>query len=777
MLTFSHIRSKTRSSSPLEELQRQSKMAGPLFLQNLLAYSTSVVAVAFIGHLDDPSLLSSAVLANSLFNVSGYSVVQGLSAGMETLCGQAYGGRSYKALGLWLQRALLITWLMCLPISLLWTHAEPLLLAVGQKPSIAAGAARYLWCILPTLFMGAVVECLKRYLLAQQVVLPGMVITMVTSCLCPLYNWLLIFKLQLGLTGAAYAFVLSQATSCLLLIGYTAWRDAAMAAAGDPQATWSRPSMAVFAGWGMYLSYGVPACLMICMEWWCYEVLILLAGVTSNAEVAVGVMGLCLQISASAYMASMAYSSSVNTRIGNELGAGNAATARLAFIIGVAAVILVQACMILGLFFGARQVLALLTNNEEVEGLARQVFPILLPTFIGDGVNAVAAATLRGAGRQGLGAAINAVGYWCFGVPLSALFGLKLGMGVRGFWLGLLCTTYSMSAVQLLIIGRFNWPREVERAAALLASHEDEAEDPLSGCFVAFHSSSSKLKLWQVAKSSPKTTAAGLLDVEGTLLHCTDGSGNVQTLSVSSAVDLLPPAACEDTAAAEHLSEASWCSAVQQLHASTADRDLSTTQQHWGLTKAVVDTRGGRLVQLDWYLKVHEPMQQHLPSEELAVKFLAKFPDVFRLEKRPPAIGSTPATFLGLQPHAAQALLAGKRCQQLLAAYKARLHSHLQQQQHEQQQQQQQQGCSAGGVIDIALASARMQAGGVMDPLLKQYSDKLFTSFKDFAAAALADEFVLVDTGGGRQGLMLRQPAAAEPAGSCSMSLEPGECY
>lgn len=63
-------------------------MAGPLFLQNLLAYSTSVVAVAFIGHLDDPSLLSSAVLANSLFNVSGYSVVQGLSAGMETLCGQ-----------------------------------------------------------------------------------------------------------------------------------------------------------------------------------------------------------------------------------------------------------------------------------------------------------------------------------------------------------------------------------------------------------------------------------------------------------------------------------------------------------------------------------------------------------------------------------------------------------------------------------------------------------------------------------------------------------------
>jgi Na+-driven multidrug efflux pump len=85
-----------------------------------------------------------------------------------------------------------------------------------------------------------------------------------------------------------------------------------------------------------------------------------------------------------AYMASMAYSSAVNTRIGNELGAGGAVTARLAFIIGVAAVILVQACITLGLFFGARQVLSLLTNNKEVDELVRKVFPILLPTFIGE---------------------------------------------------------------------------------------------------------------------------------------------------------------------------------------------------------------------------------------------------------------------------------------------------------------------------------------------------------------------------------------------------------
>jgi hypothetical protein len=72
----------------LGELARLSKLAGPLFVQNVLSYSSTVVAVAFVGHLNDPQLLSSAVLANSLYNVTGYSLLSGLASGMESLCGQ-----------------------------------------------------------------------------------------------------------------------------------------------------------------------------------------------------------------------------------------------------------------------------------------------------------------------------------------------------------------------------------------------------------------------------------------------------------------------------------------------------------------------------------------------------------------------------------------------------------------------------------------------------------------------------------------------------------------
>lgn len=53
---------------------------------------------------------------------------------------------------------------------------------------------RYLRLITPSLYMGALVECLKRYLLAQRVVVPGVFVTATTCLLSPLYNWVMMFK-------------------------------------------------------------------------------------------------------------------------------------------------------------------------------------------------------------------------------------------------------------------------------------------------------------------------------------------------------------------------------------------------------------------------------------------------------------------------------------------------------------------------------------------------------------------------------------------------------
>ncbi|PNH03694.1 MATE efflux family protein DTX1 [Tetrabaena socialis] len=79
-----------RLSPPYPETTRRlARLAGPLVIQNVAGYSLSLVSAVFVGHLNDPVALSAAVLAGSFYNITGFSLVIGLSAGMETLCGHS----------------------------------------------------------------------------------------------------------------------------------------------------------------------------------------------------------------------------------------------------------------------------------------------------------------------------------------------------------------------------------------------------------------------------------------------------------------------------------------------------------------------------------------------------------------------------------------------------------------------------------------------------------------------------------------------------------------
>ncbi len=129
---------------PLHSLpSRISILAGPLMAQYVIGYSSHMIDTSFIGRLDNPVLLSSMVLGGSLSMATGYSVISGLASASETLSGQAHGAKNPRALGATLQRSLAVSAAVLVPITALWCNAEHILLALGQEPDIAAGAARW----------------------------------------------------------------------------------------------------------------------------------------------------------------------------------------------------------------------------------------------------------------------------------------------------------------------------------------------------------------------------------------------------------------------------------------------------------------------------------------------------------------------------------------------------------------------------------------------------------------------------------------------------------
>lgn len=66
-------------------------------INNIAGYALAIVGAIYIGRLGALPL-SASVLANSLYNCTGLSLALGLSAGMETLCGQV---RTASSMRLW----------------------------------------------------------------------------------------------------------------------------------------------------------------------------------------------------------------------------------------------------------------------------------------------------------------------------------------------------------------------------------------------------------------------------------------------------------------------------------------------------------------------------------------------------------------------------------------------------------------------------------------------------------------------------------------------------
>jgi MATE family multidrug resistance protein len=252
------------------ELSELGKLATPLILSAMSGFMVSMVGLVFVGRLGSQPL-SVMILATSFFNVTGLAFLVGSLGAMETLCGQAYGARNYRAVGVALQRAVALTLVLAAGVCALWTQVERILVGLGQDPALAAGAARFLHLSMPSLFFLALGEALKRYLMAQNIVAPAMAAAAAGAAAAPLYFWLLIFRCGLGLDGAALAMNLAQATPMAVLAVWTARREAALAAAAAPERTWHGWSREALRGWGAYSRLAAPSAAVVCLEWWCFE--------------------------------------------------------------------------------------------------------------------------------------------------------------------------------------------------------------------------------------------------------------------------------------------------------------------------------------------------------------------------------------------------------------------------------------------------------------------------------------------------------------------------
>ncbi|TQE03959.1 hypothetical protein C1H46_010486 [Malus baccata] len=430
-----------------------------MILTGLLLYSRSIISMLFLGRLGELALAGGS-LAVGFANITGYSILSGLAMGMEPICGQAFGARKHALLGLSLQRTVLLLLFTSLPISLLWLNMKKILLICGQDEAIAAEAQLYLLCSLPDLLAQSFLHPLRIYLRSQSITLPLSLCATLAIILHIPINYFLVSHLDLGIKGVALSGVWSNFNLVASLIVY-------IIVYGVYKKTWGGISMECFKEWRTLLNLAVPSCISVCLEWWWYEIMILLCGLLINPRATVASMGVLIQTTALIYIFPSSLSFSVSTRVGNEIGANNPKKAKLAaivglccsFVLGLSA--LVFATMVRNIWA------SMFTQDKEIIALTSMVLPIIGLCELGNCPQTTGCGVLRGTARPKVGANINLGCFYLVGMPVAVGLGFFLGFDFRGLWFGLLAAEASCALTMLAVLGRTDWELEARKAKEL----------------------------------------------------------------------------------------------------------------------------------------------------------------------------------------------------------------------------------------------------------------------------------------------------------------------
>ncbi|KAF2914471.1 protein DETOXIFICATION 49-like [Oryza sativa Japonica Group] len=439
------------------------RLSLPMIMTGLILYIRPMISMLFLGRLGELALAGGS-LAIGFANITGYSVLSGLAMGMEPVCGQAVGAGNLPLVGATMQRMVLLLLAVSVPVAFLWAWMEPLLLLCGQDAAIAAAAQRYILFCLPDLLFLSLLHPLRIYLRVQSINLPLTACAALAVAAHLPINHLLVSVLGLGIEGVALASAWANLNLVIFLLAFVYVSGVHRDTGGF---SLPRKMFKDVDGWVRLVRLAAESCASVCLEWWWYEIMILLCGLLANPRATVASMGILIQTTSLLYIFPSSLSFGVSTRVSNELGANRPSAARAAARAGLA-LSAVQGLASLAFAVSVRGAWArMFTPDADILALTASVLPILGLCELGNCPQTTGCGVLRGSARPRDGAHINLGAFYGVGTPVAVGLAFWAGMDFRGLWLGLLAAQAACVAVMLVVIQRTDWDVQAKLAQVL----------------------------------------------------------------------------------------------------------------------------------------------------------------------------------------------------------------------------------------------------------------------------------------------------------------------
>ncbi|KAE8725264.1 MATE efflux family protein ALF5 [Hibiscus syriacus] len=425
----------------LEEARHQLMLSLPMIISNISYDFITLVSVMFAGHLGELEL-AGATLADSWASVTGFALMIGLSGALETLCGQGFGAKSYRMLGLHLQASCIVSFFFSIIISILWFYSESIFICLHQDPQISKIAAMYLRHLIPGLFAYGFLQNILRFLQAQSVVMP-----LVWFSILPMVShfgivYILVNWTSTGVKGASMAASISLWILFVSLAMYVTCTK-------QLKQTWEGLSSESFRHIFTFLKVALPSAAMNCLEDWAFELLVLLAGLMPNSNISTSLIAMCVNTQTTAFMVTGGVSAAASTRVANELGGGNPEKAKSAMAVTLKLSTILTLAIGLALAFGHNVWAAFFTDSSSIISRFASITPFLVVSITFGCFQDILSAVARGCGWQPLAAWVNLGTYYFIGIPIACLLGFMLKLYDKGLWIGIICGLFCQSIALL----------------------------------------------------------------------------------------------------------------------------------------------------------------------------------------------------------------------------------------------------------------------------------------------------------------------------------------
>ncbi len=427
-----------------DDLGAMARLAVPIVVVQVGFRLMGVVDTMIVGHLSAEALAAVALGNLFVFGVTSFGF--GLLMGLDPVVSQAVGAGEHRLVVRAVQRGLVLSVLVCVPIGLVLLPGEAVLSALGQPDEIVPLAAGYAHRSIPGIPPFLAFMALRQTLQALERLRSIVVVVVAANVANLVLDWIMVYGLgplpAFGALGSAWATTASRWMLLLLLLLVARADLEPLLSRVDPLVLRARPLFEL-------ARLGAPVGVQMQLEIVAFAVIALLMGAMGTVPIAAHQVAISL--ASLTFMVPVGVAQAAAVRVGHAVGRrdddGARRAASAALVWGGGFMTLATAVF---LAF-PRPLASTYTSSLDVLALAAALIPVAGFFQIFDGFQAVSAGILRGVGDTRVPMLAAVLGFWFVGMPVSLYLGYPAGFGPVGLWWGFVA---GLGAVALFLLGR-----------------------------------------------------------------------------------------------------------------------------------------------------------------------------------------------------------------------------------------------------------------------------------------------------------------------------------